>query len=62
MSDFGVMLFPSPAFVTIGFGINDSAVDVLDGKTQPRVSIRDYEEEPSRGLFKDYGGSEYKRF
>jgi acyl-CoA thioesterase I len=32
-----------PDFVTILFGINDSAVDVFDGATEPRVPLRDYE-------------------
>jgi lysophospholipase L1-like esterase len=33
-----------PEFVTILFGINDSAVDVFDSKTTPRISLQEYEE------------------
>jgi lysophospholipase L1-like esterase len=33
-----------PDFVTILFGINDSAVDVFEGKTEPRVPLREYQE------------------
>jgi lysophospholipase L1-like esterase len=33
-----------PRFATISFGINDSAVDVFNGATQPRVPLREYEQ------------------
>jgi len=33
-----------PDVVTIQFGINDSAVDVFEGATQPRVSLQNYEQ------------------
>lgn len=32
-----------PLVVTLSFGINDSAVDVFDGATQPRVPLPEYE-------------------
>jgi len=33
-----------PDIVTISFGINDSAIDVYQGGTQPRVPLSDYEQ------------------
>lgn len=36
------VLKATPAVVTIFFGINDSAVDVWKGATQPRVSLGEY--------------------
>lgn len=33
-----------PHFVTISFGINDSAVDVNKGSATPRVTLREYQE------------------
>ncbi len=32
-----------PDIVTIQFGLNDSAIDVFDGRTEPRVSREEYE-------------------
>jgi len=37
-----------PRIVTIFFGINDSAVEVFNGDTQPRVSLKEYEENLKR--------------
>jgi lysophospholipase L1-like esterase len=38
------VLAQHPTLVTISFGINDSAVDVSKGATQPRVPLHEYEQ------------------
>jgi lysophospholipase L1-like esterase len=38
------VLSKEPRIVTISFGVNDSAVDVWKGATEPRVSLHNYEE------------------
>ncbi|MBX7258907.1 MAG: exo-alpha-sialidase [Candidatus Hydrogenedentes bacterium] len=37
------VLAKNPAVVTISFGINDSAIDVWDGASAPRISLEEFE-------------------